>query len=144
MFSSHPFYTTYLQFHGEIISPEIHWNPKFWLYFCDALNVINKSHIPISPSNHLYTNYWNYKGLLSQNVLFICDCNMTFIYMLIRWERLVTNTHVYHDAIYIYLPSHPLQLQPLCWCQLFIISTFSCPIQKNPVLTCWMVCANDQ
>ena len=108
-FSNHPFYTTYLQFPtGETIPPEICQNPKFWPYFCNALCAIDGSHIPISPPNHLHSNYWNCKGFPSQNVLFICDFSLRFVYMLIQCEGSATNTAMYDDAIHVvfHIPSN--------------------------------------
>ena len=108
-FSNHPFYTTYLQFPtGETIPPEICQNPKFWLYFHNALGAIDRSHILISPPNHLHTSYWNCKGFLSQNALFICDFSLKFIYTLTGWEGSTTDARVYDDAINtdLHIPSN--------------------------------------
>ena len=108
-FSNHPFYTTYLQFPtGETIPPEIRQNPKFWPYFHNALGAIDGSHIPISPPSHLRTSYWNRKGFLSQNTLFICDFSLKFIYTLTRWEGSATDACVYDDAINtdLHIPSN--------------------------------------
>ena len=120
-FSSHPFYTTYLRFPtGKMVPPEIQQNPKFWPFFCNAIGAIDGSHIPISSPHHVRSNYWNHKGFLSQNALFICDFGLCFTYTLTGWEGSATDTHIYDDAISsdLHIPTNKYLLAdagyPLC------------------------------
>ncbi|KIO11980.1 hypothetical protein M404DRAFT_99069, partial [Pisolithus tinctorius Marx 270] len=62
VFSELPFYITYVQFlTGEAIHPKIRHNPKFWLYFRNAIGVIDGCHIPVSPPSIIHSNYHNHK-----------------------------------------------------------------------------------
>ena len=100
IFSSLLFYTTYIQFpSGNNIPAKIQWNPKFFPYFRDAIGAIDGSHIPITPPALFRPLYCNCKGCLSQNVLFTCDFNLNFTYMLTGWEGSASDTCVYGDAI---------------------------------------------
>jgi len=94
IFSSVPFYTKYIQFPtGEHTPAKIQSNPKFWLYFCNAIGAIDGSHIPIVPPAHLHGQYRNHKGFL------ICDFDLKFTYMLTGWEGSATDARVYDNAI---------------------------------------------
>ena len=100
IFSSPPFYTTYVQFpSGNNIPAKIQWNPKFFPYFRDTIGAIDGSHIPITPPALFRPLYCNHKGFLSQNVLFACDFNLNFMYVLTEWEGSALDTRVYSDAI---------------------------------------------
>ena len=74
IFSSPPFYMTYIQFpSGNNIPAKIQWNPKFFLYFRDAIGAIDGSHIPVTPPALFCPLYRNPKGFLLQNMLFTCN-----------------------------------------------------------------------
>ena len=78
---------------------KIHCNPKFWPFFWHAVGAIDGSHIPVAPPAILHGQYCNRKGFLSQNVLFVCDFDMKFMYTLMGWEGSVTDSWVYDDVI---------------------------------------------
>ena len=68
------------------VSSQIRDNPKRWPYFKDAIGAIDGSHIhayPPSFSRHLY---YNRKGFISQNCLFVCDFDLNFTFALTGWE----------------------------------------------------------
>ena len=105
IFSSPPFYMTYIQFPtGNSTPVKIQQNPKFFLYFRDAIGAIDGSHIPITPPALFHPLYHNCKGFLSQNVLFTCNFNLNFMYMLTGWEGSALDACVYGDAIGTDLP----------------------------------------
>ena len=105
IFSSLPFYTTYIQFpSGNNIPAKIQWNPKFFPYFRDAIGAIDGSHIPVTPPTLFFPLYRNRKGFLSQNALFACDFNLNFMYVLTGWEGSASDACVYGDAIGMDLP----------------------------------------
>ncbi|KIK92653.1 hypothetical protein PAXRUDRAFT_50988, partial [Paxillus rubicundulus Ve08.2h10] len=61
IFSSPLFYTNYFQFPtGEQIPAKM-CNPKFWLYFHNAVGAIDGSHIHVSQPTFLCVNYQNCK-----------------------------------------------------------------------------------
>ena len=105
IFSSPPFYTTYIQFPtGNSTPAKIQQNPKFFPYFRDAIGAIDGSHIPVTPPALFCPLYRNRKGFLSQNALFACDFNLNFTYALTGWEGSASDARVYGDAIGTDLP----------------------------------------
>ena len=105
IFSSPPFYMTYVQFPtGNSTPAKIQQNPKFFLYFRDAIGAIDGSHIPITPPALFRPLYRNRKGFLSQNALFACNFNLNFTYALTGWEGSASDACVYGDVIGMDLP----------------------------------------
>ena len=99
IFSSRPFYTTYVKPPGvDNLSPKIRSNKKFWPYFKDTIGAIDGSHLPIVPPAYLASPYRNCKGFLSQNCLFACDFNLHFTYALTGWEGSASDARVFGDA----------------------------------------------
>ena len=98
IFLSAPYYCMYVQPSSDLIPSKIKNNLKFFLYFQDAIGAIDGSHIPVAPPAQLQGQYWNQKSYLSQNVLFTCDFDLKFTYMLSGWEGLATDAHVYDHA----------------------------------------------
>jgi len=99
-FSGPPLYQLYICFPtGESIPTKIRNNPKFFLYFQDAIGAIDGSHIPVVPPSSCHEQFCNHKGFLSQNALFICNFNLRFTYVLSGWEGSATDARVYDDAI---------------------------------------------
>src|SRR6266540_6344307 len=101
IFSSQPFYGQHVQHStaNDPISSKICNNTKLWPFFQECLGAINGSHIHLSPSVALQSLYWNRKGFLSQNCLFICDFDMLFTYILTGWEGSATDAHVWTNAL---------------------------------------------
>jgi len=88
IFSSTPFYTKYvcLPKAGDPIPPEIHYNPKFWPYFKDAIGALDGSHIHSAPPAKERASSRNWKGFISQNCLFGCSFNLQFVFAYTGWE----------------------------------------------------------
>ncbi|KIM59698.1 hypothetical protein SCLCIDRAFT_47379, partial [Scleroderma citrinum Foug A] len=62
IFSSPPFYTTYIQLPtGESVPPKIRHNSKFWPFFQNAIGAIDGSHIHAAPPAFVHPNYQNRK-----------------------------------------------------------------------------------
>jgi len=99
-FSSAPFYSTYvLSPSGDVISPKIRDNPKYWPYFKDAIGTIDGSHIVVALPAAARFRYHNRKGFLSQNCLFACDFDLRFTFALTGWEECASDARVYDDAL---------------------------------------------
>ena len=94
-----PFYTTFIPPLDASIPSKIHSNPKFWPYFKDIVGAVDGCHIPISPPSHQASSYWNHKGFLSQNCLFICRFDLDFKYLLCGWEGSASDVQVYEEAL---------------------------------------------
>jgi hypothetical protein len=107
IFSSPPFYTTYVRLPtAEDPSPsEIRDNPKLWPFFKDALGAIDGSHIHCAPPAIDRASYRNRKGFCSQNCLFACNFSLQFVYSLTEWEGSATDARVFEDAC-----QHDLQI----------------------------------
>jgi hypothetical protein len=97
IFSSAPFYTEYVHLPtaDDSVPSHICNNPKFPLFFKDALAVIDGSHIHSAPPASERAFYRNHKGFLSQNCLFACSFNLKFVSSLTGWEG---DAQVYDDA----------------------------------------------
>jgi hypothetical protein len=100
IFASHPFYTTHIHLPivNAPVSSAICNNPKCWPYFRDAIGAIDGSHIhafPPSASRHLY---YNRKGFVSQNCLFVCDFDLKFMFALTGWEGSATDSRLWGEA----------------------------------------------
>jgi hypothetical protein len=100
-FSSHPFYTKYIQLPtaDDPASPTIRENSKLWPYFKDALGALDGSHIHCSPPLNERAASRNRKGFLSQNCLFGCSFELKFVYAYTGWEGSATDARVYEDAL---------------------------------------------
>ena len=101
IFSSPPFYTNHMKLPtvNNPVPQEIQQNPKFWLYFKDALGAIDGSHINFSAPASLWDVYPNQKGYISQNCLFACPFSLQFYYALTGWEGSITDAQLWDDAI---------------------------------------------
>lgn len=100
IFSSHPFYTTHVRLPTDStpVSSEIRDNPKRWPYFKDAIGAIDGSHIHAYPPSHSRHLYYNRKGFISQNCLFVCDFDLNFTFTLTGWEGSATDARLWDVA----------------------------------------------
>jgi hypothetical protein len=73
-------------------------NPKFWPFFKNCLSALDGSHIYCSPPAYKRPAYRNCKGFMSQNCLFRCSFNLTFVYALTGWKGSAMDACVYEDA----------------------------------------------
>jgi hypothetical protein len=68
------------------IPNEISTNPKNFPFFENCIGALDGTHIPAVVPVEEQANFRNRKGLLTQNVLAICNFDMTFSYVLAGWE----------------------------------------------------------
>ena len=101
IFLSAPFYTTYVTLPNADTPPlqQIRHNTTMWPFFKNALGAIDGSHIPCAPPTIEHGSYWNQKGFMSQNCLFICSFNLQFLFGYTGWEGLATNGQVWLVAL---------------------------------------------
>ena len=87
IFSSEPFYTTYIKLLDADTPPlrRIHSNPKLWFFFQHPLSALDGSDIVCAPPSHSHLPYRNQKGFMSQNCLFVCNFNLQFIFSYTGW-----------------------------------------------------------
>ena len=99
-FSSEPFYSKYVHLPGanSQVLPSIHYNPKFWPFFKDALGALHGSHFASSPPRAQRPFCRNRKGFISQNCLFACSFDMLFLYAMTGWEGSANDARVWEDA----------------------------------------------
>jgi hypothetical protein len=71
---------------ANAIPPEISSSSKFFLYFKDAIDAADGTHILLKVPLEETKLYRNRKRDISQNVLAICMFNLTFCYVLPGWE----------------------------------------------------------
>jgi DDE superfamily endonuclease len=80
------------------VPPKIRHNPKFWPFFKDCLGALDGSHIHCAPPASERPTYRNRKGFVSQNCLFGCSFDLTFVYALTGWEGSATDARIYEKA----------------------------------------------
>jgi hypothetical protein len=99
IFSSHPFYTKHVHLPlPNSTSSRIRDNPKFWPFFKDAISALDGSHIHSAPPAFEQAANRNRKGFISQNCLFGCSFDLSFVYALTGWEGLATDARLWEDA----------------------------------------------
>ena len=128
IFSSEPFYTTYINLPDNDTppSPRIYRNPKL-SPFKYTLGTLDGSHFVCAPPLHSHPSHRNRKGFLSQNCLFACNFNFDFIFCYTGWEGSAMDAQVLEAGLkagfeipdgYYYLadagypPSHDKLLTP--------------------------------
>jgi hypothetical protein len=85
--------------HSNSWPPEVRENSKFFPYFKDCIGALDGSHIPALVPANLVTAYRNRKGFTSQNILAVCNFDMTFSYILSGWEGSAHDGRVLKDAL---------------------------------------------
>jgi hypothetical protein len=98
VFSSPPFYTTYVSLPPNSTPRRIRENPKFFPFFKNALGALDGSHIHLAPPAAERAANRNRKGFVSQNCLFGCSFDLQFIYSLTGWEGSATDARIWEDA----------------------------------------------
>jgi hypothetical protein len=99
-FSSVPFYTNNVSLPkvSDPVPAHIHNNPKFFLFFGDAVGAMDGTHINCAPTAAERQASWNHKGGVTQNCLAACMFDLQFVYMYSGWEGLAADSAMYHDA----------------------------------------------
>lgn len=80
------------------LPPIIQNNTKLWPFFKNCLGALDGTHIHacVPPSSR--ARYRNRKNGISQNVLAVCDFNMSFTYVLSGWEGSAADSTILEDA----------------------------------------------
>jgi hypothetical protein len=71
---------------------------RFFPYFKDCIGALDGTHIAMSVPQAEHSRYRNRKGVLSQNVLAVCDFDLNFVYVLPGWEGSAHDGRVLADA----------------------------------------------
>ncbi|XP_019100852.1 PREDICTED: uncharacterized protein LOC109132867 [Camelina sativa] len=82
-----------------MVASKIRESTRFYPYFKNCLGAIDGTHIPAMVSNNIAPSYRNRKGVISQNVLAVCNFDMEFIYVLSGWEGSAHDSKVLYDAL---------------------------------------------
>ena len=101
IFLSASFYTTYVTLPNANASSSqiILCNQKLWTFFQHALGAIDGTHIVCTPPAKECGMNWNWKGSLSQNYLFVCPFNLTFIFGYTGWEGSAIDSQMWEAAL---------------------------------------------
>jgi hypothetical protein len=82
-----------------IIPNEIAQESKFMPFFKDAIGALDGCHVPVAIPSKDAGKYRNRKGFLSQNVLGVCNFDLTFSYVVAGWEGSATDSRVLNETI---------------------------------------------
>ena len=74
-------------------------NQTLWFFFQHALGAIDGTHIVCTPPAKKHGMYWNQKGFLSQNCLFMCSFDLTFVFGYTGWEGSTMDNQVWEAAL---------------------------------------------
>ena len=101
IFLSAPFYTVYVTLPNANTPPSqmILCNQKLWPFFQPALRAIDGTHIVCTLPAKERGMYWNRKGFLSQNCLFMCSFNLTFVFGYTGWEGSAVDSQMWEAAL---------------------------------------------
>ncbi len=83
----------------EIVPPEIQSNSKFFPYFKDCIGALDGTHIIAVVPPALHKRFRNRKGFTSQNVLGVCNFDLTFSFVHAGWEGSAHDGRVLQDAV---------------------------------------------
>ena len=78
---------------------KIQSDPRYWLFFKNAIGAIDGTHIPYVVSASDQTRFIGRKGYLTQNVMVVCDWNMCFTFVLAGWEGTAHDARVFDHAL---------------------------------------------
>ena len=87
--------------------PQVAGNPKFSPYFDDCIGALDGTHVGAIPPAEDYTSFRNRKKDITQNVLGVCNFDLTFSYVLCGWEGSAHDSRVLDDAKNKRLPLPP-------------------------------------
>ena len=101
IFLSAPFYTTYVTLPNANTPPSqtTLCNQKLWPFFQHALGAIDGTHIVCTPPAKEHGMYQNQKRVLSQNCLFACSFDLTFVFGYTGWEGSAMDSQVWEAAL---------------------------------------------
>jgi hypothetical protein len=81
------------------VSASIQNNRKFYPYFRDCIGALDGTHIPAIVAIDIDKPFRNRKGFISQNVLAVCNFDMTFSYVLAGWKGSALDGRVLTDSV---------------------------------------------
>jgi hypothetical protein len=87
------------------LSSRIAHDDRFFPFFKDCIGALDGTHINMHVALHEQPRYRNRKGMLSQNVLAVCNFDLSFVYLLPGWEgsahdgRVLSDAQSYHGFI---------------------------------------------
>ena len=100
IFSSSPFYTDFVHL-PRVNNPLFSYikdNPKFHLFFKDAIGEMDGNHFLSSGTAEEQALAQDHKGLVTHNCLTGCDFNHKFVYILSGWEGSVPDSTMFFDC----------------------------------------------
>ena len=83
---------------NTLLLPRILNDSRFFPYFKDCLSALDRTYIPIQVPLEEQPKYRNWKGFLLQNVLAVCNFNLSFVYLLPSWEGSMHDSRVLVDV----------------------------------------------
>lgn len=83
----------------DYIAPRIGKDPKYMPFFKDCIGALDGTHVmATTPTGTNPARWRNRKGYLSQNVLFVCSLDMTYLYVLPGFEGSAHDSFVLSHA----------------------------------------------
>ena len=67
--------------------------------FDNCIGAIDGTHVPITVPTEKVVQYIGRKGIITQNVLAVCDFDMRFTFVLTGWPGSVHDMRVFNDAL---------------------------------------------
>ncbi|KAM0903445.1 hypothetical protein ACQ4PT_018664 [Festuca glaucescens] len=74
-------------------------SPLYWPYFKNCIGAIDGTHVPMMVNDNEAAPYRNRKGTLSQNVMVVCDFDLSFTYASSDWEGSASDVGVLNSTI---------------------------------------------
>jgi hypothetical protein len=71
----------------------------FWPHFKGAIGAINGSHVKVIVPTDEVINYTRHHIYTSQNVLVICDFDMRFTFVVLKWPGSAQDTRILNHAL---------------------------------------------
>ncbi|MQL86611.1 hypothetical protein Taro_019148 [Colocasia esculenta] len=81
------------------VHPRIRHDDRFYPYFKDAIGAIDGTHVPAHILREKQARYRNRKGVVSQNVMWVCDFDLVFQYVVVGFEGAVVDMVVLRRAM---------------------------------------------
>ncbi len=83
---------------SRYLAEQIIGNPNFSGYFNQCVGVLDGSHFPARVASELVGQFRGRKGV-TQNVLFACDFDLLFQYIVVGWEGTCHDANMLKSAI---------------------------------------------
>ncbi|KAK8938791.1 hypothetical protein KSP39_PZI011350 [Platanthera zijinensis] len=68
-------------------------------YFKDCIGAINETHVNACIPVGEQVPYIGRHGYISQNIMVVCDFDMTFTFVMVGWEGSAYDSRISHNAI---------------------------------------------